>query len=157
MKSHSWRISHVWTLLGQRKGSCFSKVWIQSLYSIKERVHAIQRYQSVSLLNQRKGPCYSTVSIQSLYSIKERVHTIQRYQFSLFTQLKKGSILFNGINSVSLLNQRKGPCYSTVSIQSLYSIKERVHTIQRYQFSLFTQSKKGSMLFNGINSVSLLN
>ena len=112
---------------------------------------------TVPLLNQRKGPYYSTVSIQPLCSIKERVHTIQRYQFSLFTQLKKGPILFNGINSVSLLNQRKGPYYSTVSIQSLYSIKERVHTIQRYQFSLFTQLKKGPILFNGINSVSLLN
>ena len=110
MKSHSWRISHVWTLCS--KGPCFSKVWIQSLYSIKERVHAIQRYR-----------------------------------YSLFVQLKKGFILFNGINSVSLLNQRKGPCYSKVSIQSLCSIKERVHTIQRYQFSLFAQSKKGSMLF----------
>ena len=47
----------------------------------------------------------------------------------------------------SLLNQRKGPCFLKVSMQSLYSIKERVHTIQRYQFSLFAQSKKGSMLF----------
>ena len=47
----------------------------------------------------------------------------------------------------SLLNQRKGPCFSKVSIQSLCSIKERVHIIQRYQFSLFAQSKKGSMLF----------
>ena len=163
------------SLLNQRKGPYYSTVSIQSLCSIKERVHTIQRYQfslfaqskkgsilfnginSVSLLNQRKGPYYSTVSIQSLCSIKERVHTIQRYQFSLFAQSKKGSILFNGINSVSLLNQRKGPYYSTVSIQSLYSIKERVHTIQRYQFSLFAQSKKGSILFNGINSVSLLN
>ena len=62
-------------------------------------------------------------------------------------QSKKGSMLFKGMNTVPLLNQRKGSCYSKVSIQSLCSIKERVHTIQRYQFNLFAQSKKGSMLF----------
>ena len=70
-----------------------------------------------SLLNQRKGSCFLKVSIQSLYSIKERVHAIQRYRYSLFAQLKKGSIIFNGINSVSLL-----------------SIKERVHAIQRIRY-----------------------
>ena len=31
----------------------------------------------------------------------------------------------------SLLNQRKGPYYSKASIQSLCSIKERIHAIQR--------------------------
>ena len=67
--------------------------------------------------------------------------------FGLFAQSKKGFMLFKGINTVPLLNQRKGSCYSKVSIQSLCSIKERVHTIQRHQFSLFAQSKKGSMLF----------
>ena len=34
----------------------------------------------------------------------------------------------------SLLNQRKGPCFSKVSKQSLYSIKERVHAIQRIRY-----------------------
>ena len=67
--------------------------------------------------------------------------------FGLFAQSKKGYMLFKGINTVPLLNQRKGSCYSKVSIQSLCSIKERVHAFQRYQFSLFAQSKKGSMLF----------
>ena len=51
--------------------------------------------------------------------------------FGLFAQSKKGSMLFKGINAVPLLNQRKGPYYSTISIQSLCSIKERVHAIQR--------------------------
>ena len=84
----------------------------------------------VYLLNQRKGPCYPKVLIQSICSIKERLHVTQRYKYSPFTQSKKGTMLFNGINTVSLPNQRKGPCYSKVSIQSLCLIKERVHAIQ---------------------------
>ena len=84
----------------------------------------------VYLLNQRKAPCYPKVLIQSICSIKERLHVTQRYKYSPFTQSKKGTMLFNGINTVSLPNQRKGPCYSKVSIQSLCLIKERVHAIQ---------------------------
>ena len=37
---------------------------------------------------------------------------------------------FSMVSIVSLPNQRKGPCYSKVSIQSLCLIKERVHAIQ---------------------------
>ena len=65
---------------------------------------------------------------------------------SLLNQRKGSCFLKVSIQS-PLLNKRKGSCYSKVSIQSLCSIKERVHTIQRCQFSLFAQSKKGSMLF----------
>ena len=39
----------------------------------------------------------------------------------------------------------------------LCSVKERVHAFQRYEYSPFTQSKKGFMLFKGIDTVSLLN
>ena len=46
-------------------------------------------------------------------------------------------MLLKGINTVPLLNQRREPCFLMVSIQCLCPIKERVHAIQRYQFSLF--------------------
>ena len=93
-------------------------LWVLDLTWIWINEVSFMKNQSCldSLLNQRKGSCFLKVWIQSLYSIKERVHAIQRYRYSLFAQLKKGFILFNGINSVSLLNQRKGPCYSKNSM-----------------------------------------
>ena len=52
-----------------------------------------------SYMNLNKWSLVHHSSVSSVYSSAS-------VMFELFTQLKKGSTLFNGINSVSLLNQR---------------------------------------------------
>ena len=127
------------------------------LCSIKERVHAIQRYQQSPFTQSKKGSILFK-GINSLFAQSKKGSMLFKGVNTVpITQSKKGSMLFKGIDKVYLLNQRKGPCYPKVLIQSICSIKERLHVTQRYKYSPFTQSKKGTMLFNGINTVSLPN
>ena len=130
---------------------------MRTLCSIKERVHAIQRYQHSPFTQSKKGSILFK-GINSLFAQSKKGSTLFKGVNTVpITQSKKGSMLFKGIDKVYLLNQRKGPCYPKVLMQSICSIKERLHAIQRYKYSPFTQSKKGTMLFNGINTVSLPN
>ena len=130
---------------------------MRTLCSIKERVHAIQRYQQSPFTQSKKGSILFK-GINSLFAQSKKGSMLFKGVNTVpITQSKKGSMLFKGIDKVYLLNQRKGPCYPKVLIQSICSIKERLHVTQRYKYSPFTQSKKGTMLFNGINTVSLPN
>ena len=130
---------------------------MRTLCSIKERVHAIQRYQQSPFTQSKKGSILFK-GINSLFAQSKKGSMLFKGVNTVpITQSKKGSMLFKGIDKVYLLNQRKGQCYPKVLIQSICSIKERLHVTQRYKYSPFTQSKKGTMLFNGINTVSLPN
>ena len=130
---------------------------MRTLCSIKERVHAIQRYQQSPFTQSKKGSILFK-GINSLFAQSKKGSMLFKGVNTVpITQSKKGSMLFKGIDKVYLLNQRKGPCYPKVLIQSICSIKERLHVTQRYKYSPLTQSKKGTMLFNGINTVSLPN
>ena len=130
---------------------------MRTLCSIKERVHAIQRYLQSPFTQSKKGSILFK-GINSLFAQSKKGSMLFKGVNTVpITQSKKGSMLFKGIDKVYLLNQRKGPCYPKVLIQSICSIKERLHVTQRYKYSPFTQSKKGTMLFNGINTVSLPN
>ena len=130
---------------------------MRTLCSIKERVHAIQRYQQSPFTQSKKGSILFK-GINSLFAQSKKGSMLFKGVNTVpISQSKKGSMLFKGIDKVYLLNQRKGPCYPKVLIQSICSIKERLHVTQRYKYSPFTQSKKGTMLFNGINTVSLPN
>ena len=130
---------------------------MRTLCSIKERVHAIQRYQQSPFTQSKKGSILFK-GINSLFAQSKKGSMLFKGVNTVpITQSKKGSMLFKGIDKVYLLNQRKGPCYPKVLIQSICSIKERLHVTQRYKYSPFTQSKKETMLFNGINTVSLPN